>query len=104
VAAFLHVDLEQVAQVVLLGQVRPRWRCCSTEAGSVSPCVTMRRRRLARYSPGHVLPGGLALVVAEMDLAVLLGRVEEDAPAVVGHLDVAELRPALRVDADAVRR
>ena len=26
-------------------------RCCSTEAGSVSPWVTMMRRRLARYSP-----------------------------------------------------
>ncbi|MNT29803.1 hypothetical protein D3C72_1655630 [compost metagenome] len=36
----------------MLGAVRPRWRCCSTEAGSVSPCVTMMRRRLARYSPG----------------------------------------------------
>jgi hypothetical protein len=49
---------------------------------------------------GHVLPGVFAQVVAEVDLAVLLGRVQEDAPAVVGHLHVAELRPALRVHAD----
>src|SRR5690606_27420315 len=37
---------------------------------------------------------------AEVDLAVGLGRVQGDAPAVVGHLHVAELRPATRVDAD----
>src|SRR5450830_746457 len=82
-----------------LGAVRPRWRCCSTEAGSVSPWVTMMRRRLARYSPGTSCQA-FSPLWSEMDLAVLLGRVEEDAPAVVGHLDVTELRPALRIDAD----
>ena len=27
-------------------------RCCSTEAGSVSPWVTISRRSVERYSPG----------------------------------------------------
>jgi hypothetical protein len=53
---------------------------------------------------GHVVPGLFALVVAEVDLPLGVAGVQEDAPAVVAHLDVAELRPALRVDADAVRR
>src|SRR2546425_9668901 len=49
---------------------------------------------------GHVLPRGLALVIAEGDRAVGLRLGEEDAPAVVGHLEIPELRPALRIHAD----
>ena len=85
------------------GAVRPRWRCCSTEAGSVSPWVTMMRRRLARCSPGTSCQA-FARVVAEVHLAVGLGRVQEDAPAVVAHLHVAELGPALGSTLMAVRR
>ncbi len=97
---FLDVDLEQVAQVVLAG------------AGQAQVALLLDRRRLGvalgdddaaqvgAVLAGHVLPGLLALVVAEVDLAIGIARVEEDAPAVVGHLDVAELRPALRIDAD----
>ncbi len=32
--------------------MRPRWRCCSTDAGSVSPWVTISRRSVPRCSPG----------------------------------------------------
>ena len=38
--------------------MRPRWRCCSTEAGSVSPCTTISRRSIARYSPGTSCQAG----------------------------------------------
>src|SRR5258708_24938800 len=34
------------------GQEDPSTRCCSPEAGSVSPCVTITRRKVERYSPG----------------------------------------------------
>ena len=53
VAAFLDVHLEQVAQVVLAraGQAQVAL-LLDADAGSVSPCVTMMRRRLARCSPG----------------------------------------------------
>ena len=78
----------------------PRCRCCSTDAGSVSPCVTMMRRRLARCSPGTSCQAGFAHVLAEVDLALGFGRREEDAPAVVGHLHVIEMRPAAAFDAD----
>src|SRR5207245_100034 len=46
-----------------------------------------------------VLPDRLALVVAEGNDARGLGLGEEDPPAVLGHADVAELRPALRIHA-----
>src|SRR2546426_1175484 len=46
-----------------------------------------------------VLPDRLALVVAEGNDARGLGLGEEDPPAVLGHPDVAELRPALRIHA-----
>ena len=48
----------------------------------------------------HLLPGRVALMVAEIDLALVLRRGQEDAPTVVGHLDVAELGPALGIDTD----
>src|SRR5256885_11877490 len=40
------------------GQLAPSIRCCSTEAGSVSPCVTITRRRVERYSPGTSCQAG----------------------------------------------
>src|SRR5437773_6779789 len=46
-----------------------------------------------------VLPDGPALVVAEGNDARGLGLGEKDPPAVLGHPDVAELRPALRIHA-----
>src|SRR5207248_9043497 len=48
----------------------------------------------------HLLPGRLALMRAETDLAVLDCRRQENAPAVFRHADKAELRPSLGLDAD----
>ncbi|MGF6877471.1 hypothetical protein OKW35_006950 [Paraburkholderia sp. MM5477-R1] len=100
VAAFLDVDLEQVAKIVqrrrgqtevtlLLDRGRFRIALRDDDAAQV-------RAMLA----GHVLPRGFALVLAELDLAILLARREENAPAVLGHLHVVEVRPAARIDAD----
>src|SRR5437879_2227532 len=47
----------------------------------------------------HLLPGGLALVIAEVDLATGLRLGQEDPPAVLGHPHIVELRPALGVHA-----
>ena len=46
----------------------------------------------------HLLPGRFAEMDAERDLAVLLGRREQDTPAVFRHPDVVELGPALGID------
>ncbi len=48
----------------------------------------------------HLLPYGLAFVIAEVDRAAGPHRVQKDAPAVVGHLHVAEVGPAVSLDAD----
>ena len=70
----------------------------------MSPWIDDQAAQHGAVFAGHLLPGRLALVGAEIDLAVLLLRREQDAPAVVRHLHVVELGPALRVDDDAVRR
>src|SRR5690606_39497911 len=100
VAAFLDIHLEEVAQVVHAGR------------GHAEMTLLLDRRRLgvalgnddaAQVGPmlaGHTLPDRLAEVVAEVDATALLRGIEEDAPAVVGQLHVAELRPALGIDAD----
>ena len=49
---------------------------------------------------GHLLIDRLAVVVAEAHGRARIGGLEEDAPAVVGHLHVVEVRPAVRLDAD----
>src|SRR5262245_910972 len=47
----------------------------------------------------HVLPGRLALVITETDSAIRLGRIQKNAPAIVGHLHVVEMRPAAGLNA-----
>ena len=98
--AFLDVDLEQVAQVVERGR------------GLAEQALLLDRRRLGvalghdQAAQGraqlarHFLPGRLALVVAEGDHAVGIAAGEEDAPAIVRHLHVAEVRPAVGVGRD----
>src|SRR5258708_34937256 len=46
----------------------------------------------------HLLPGGLAHVAPKGNLPAVLARRQEYAPAVVGHLHVVELGPALGID------
>src|SRR5438552_5933735 len=99
VTPLLHVDLEQVAQVV------------ERRAGAAEMTLLLDRRGLrialgddesaehAAILARDVLPCWRAHVVAEADRAAGLGLGEEQAPAVLGHLDVVELRPALRIDA-----
>ena len=99
-AAFLDIDLEQVAHVVERGR------------GLAEMALLLDRGRLGvaldddeapqhgAIFAGHVLPGRLAVVAAERNLAAFLLRREQNAPAVFRHLHVVELRPALRIDRD----
>ncbi len=100
VAAFLDVDLEEIPKVVL------------ARAGQAEVALLLDRGRLGvalgdddpakigAVLARHFLPRRLALVAAEVDLPARLRVVEEDAPAVVGHLHVVEVRPAAGLDAD----
>jgi hypothetical protein len=97
VAAFLHVDLEEIAKVVERGTGAPEMALL-LHGGRLGVALgddeaTEGAAVLAR----HLLPRGLPLVVAEVDLPSRLGLGEEDAPAVLGHAHVVELGPALGV-------
>ena len=100
VTAFLDIDLKDVAHVV------------ERRRGLAEMALLLDRSRLgvaldddetAQHGAifaRHVLPGGLAIMVAERNLAVLLLRRQQDAPAVFGHFHVIELGPAFRIDRD----
>jgi hypothetical protein len=100
VAAFLDVDLKQVAQVV---QARA--------ALAEQPLLLHARRlgvslgddqapELIAKLAGHLLPDRLTEEIAEADRAIVDRIREEDAPAVLREFDVLEMRPPFGVDAD----
>ena len=100
VAAFFHIDLEQVAHVV---HARRGERQVPLLLDGSWFGVALRDDDAAQVGAvftGHVVPGFFALVVAKMDGTVGHARVHENAPAVVAHLGIAKLRPALWVHAD----
>jgi hypothetical protein len=81
-------------------QARHEWpsaRCCSTLAGSVSPCDDETAKR-KRCSPGTSVHTGFTEVVAKPTCGRQWGR-DEDAPAVVGIFTV-EMSPPRVVDRD----
>ena len=100
VPAFLHVHLEDVAQVVERGR----------RLAEVALLLDRRRLGVALdhdQSAEHgaifardFLPCRLSQMPAERNLAALLLRGEQDAPAVFRHPHVIELGPALRIDRD----
>ena len=97
-AAFLDIDLEQVAQVV------------ERRRGLAEMALLFDRGRLgvaldhdqaAQHGAmlaRHFLPGRLAIILAERDDAIFFLRRQQDAPAIIRHLDIVELGPAARID------
>ena len=100
VAAFLDIDLKDVAHVV------------ERRRGLAEVALLLDRSRLgvaldddetAQHGAifaRNVLPDRLAVMAAERNFAALLLRRQQNAPAVFGHLHVIELGPALRIDRD----
>jgi hypothetical protein len=100
VAAFLDVDLEQVAQVVhartalaeqplLLDARRFRVALSDNQAA-----------QLVAELAGNFVPHRLTEEITEADPAVVHRIGEKDAPAIFRQLHVLEMRPPLRIDAD----
>ena len=99
-AAFFDVHLEDVAQVV---ERRTR---------HAEHALLLDRRRLGvalghnqppEQRPefaGHVRPRRLTEIRAEIHFPVGRRRDQKDAPAILGHLHVIELRPPFRLHAD----
>ena len=48
----------------------------------------------------HILPSFFTNVIAKMNLALLITRIQKHTPAVVAHFDVTKLRPTLWIYAD----
>ena len=97
-AAFLDIDLEQVAQVVERGRGLAEMALL-LDRGRLG--VALDHDQAAQHGAmlaRHFLPGRLAEILAERNDAVLFLRRQQDAPAIVRHLDVVELGPAARID------
>jgi len=99
VTALFDIDLKEVAQIVLAGCGQPKVSLL-LDGGRLG--IALGHDNAPQIGPilaGDILPGILTDVIAKMDLPTLFGRVQKDAPTVVGHLDVSELGPALGIDA-----
>ncbi len=99
VAAFLHVHLEEIAQVVEAGRGLAQEPLLLDARGlGVALGHDEAAQRVAVLA-GDDIPGRLAHHVAKSDPAIR-GRVgQEDPPPVLGHLHVVELGPAVGVHA-----
>jgi hypothetical protein len=99
VPALFDVHLEQVTEIIHGWAGLPEQSLLLDACGfRVSLRDDQAPERVAMLA-GHLLPHGLAVVVSTRDGSVLHGVGEEDSPAIVRHLHVVEVRPALRIDA-----
>ena len=97
-AAFLDIDLEQIAQVVERGRGLAEMALL-LDGGRFGVALDhdQAAQRGAVFA-GDFLPGRLAEILAEGNDAVLFLRRQQDAPAIIRHLDIVELGPAARID------
>src|ERR1700730_110837 len=96
-AAFLHVDLEQVAHVV---ERRCRLAQMALLLDRRRLSVALDHHETAQHGAilaGYILPDRLAEMATKRNGAVVLLWREQNAPAVFRHLHIVEFRPALGV-------
>src|SRR5271156_6303100 len=98
--ALFDVDLEEVAQIVERRAGEPEIPLLLDRGGFRISLRDDDSTQVRSMLSGHVLPRRLALVVAEVDLALRVTGTQENPPAIIRHLDVIEMRPAARVPAD----
>src|SRR3984957_17732258 len=97
-AAFLDIDLEQIAQIVERGRGLAEMALL-LDGGRLG--VALDHDQAAKHGAmlaRHFLPGRLAKMLAERNDTAFLLRREQDAPAIVRHLDIVELGPTARID------
>src|SRR5947199_9909653 len=99
-SSLFDIHLEKIAHVV-------ERRCSfSEQALLLYRCrfgVTLRNNDAAQCRAifaGNVLPCGLALMIAKMDLAIVIAGNQKYAPAILGHAYVAEVSPTVFFHAD----
>ena len=99
-APFLDVHLEEVPEIVERGGARAE-PALLLDRGGLG--VSLRDDQAAKgiaVLAGHLLPHRLPVVVAKADATIGDRLGEEDAPAVLRHAHVVEMRPAARIDRD----
>src|SRR5262249_28945860 len=101
VSAFFDVDLKEISEVIerRAGVTKPALLFNGSRFG-IALGYDDAAQGVAKFSR-HFLIGGLAVVVAETDFGVRVRWYQKDAPTVIRHLDVIEMRPAVRLDADS---
>src|SRR5712692_2337776 len=97
--ALLDVDLKDIAQIVERGAGAAQVPLLLDRGGLRIAVGDDEPAKGAAILARHLLPGRLALVIAEVDLPARLRLGQEDAPAILGHPDIVELRPALGIHA-----
>src|SRR5205823_9569412 len=100
-AGLFDIDLKQVAQIVERGGGRAEMALLLDRSRFGVALHDDQAAQHRAVFARHLLPGRLALMRAEADLAIRDRRRQEDAPTVFRHVDKAELRPSLGLDADS---
>src|SRR5215218_9965945 len=97
-AALFDIDLEQVAHVVErrrgLAEVPLLLNRSGLGVALYHDQTAQHGAMLAR----DFLPGRLTVVRAKWNRPALFGRRKKYAPAILGHADIIELRPAARIN------
>ena len=96
--AFLDIDLKHVAHVVERGRGLAEVALLLDRGGLGVALDDDEAAQHGAVFARHLLPGGLAVMLAERNRATLLVRRQQDAPAVLRHLHVIELGPAFGID------
>ena len=100
VATLLDVHLEQVAHVVEARRGEAEMALLLDRRGFGIALHDDETTQLGPMLARHLVPHRLTLAITERDASIGLGIGEEDAPAVIRHLHVVEVRPALLADRD----
>jgi len=97
VPALLHVYLEEITEIIH-GWARVPEEALLLDARRLG--VALGDDEAAKRIPmlaRHLLPNRFPEIVAEADGAIFHGIREKNAPAVIRHFDVIEMRPAVRL-------
>src|SRR6516162_11608874 len=97
-ASFLDVDLKQIAQVIERRRCRPQMPLLLDRGRFGIALGDNQAAERTPMFPGYVLPNWLPLVLAKSNRTAGFCFGQEDAPAILWHLDVAECCPALGFD------
>src|SRR5262249_57977689 len=96
--SLLDIDLKRVAHVVERGRGLAEMALLLDRGGLGVALDDDETAQHGAVFAWHLLPGGVAVVLAERNRAALLVRRQQDAPAIVRHLHVIQLGPALWID------